>query len=61
MSNLLREPLIMSVAEFRKLTGAATAHMPDEQIEQYIAQLDFIAQLFVEGIKRKGEPMKHEQ
>lgn len=61
MSNLLREPLIMSVMEFRKLTGAATAHMSDEQIEQYIAQLDFIAQLFVEDIKRKGEPMKHEQ
>lgn len=58
MSDLLREPPIMSVAEFRKITGVATSAMSDEQIERYIAELDLAAQLFVASKKTGGTPME---
>lgn len=58
MTELLRDPPIMSVAEFRKITGSATAAMTDEQVEQYIAELDLVAQLYVASKKTGGTPME---
>lgn len=61
MSDLLRDPLIMSVKEFRKLTGKDTAHLSDEDVERYISNLDFIAQMFVASKKSGGKPMSKAQ
>lgn len=47
MSKLIRDPLIISVSEFRKLTGKMTDGYTDEEVEQYIIQLDFMAELFI--------------
>lgn len=58
MSSLLGEPLIMSVADFRKLTGAETAHLSDEQIAQVINQLDVVAQIYISSIKPGETPME---
>lgn len=58
MSELLRSTPIMSVAEFRKVTGTATAHMSDSEIEKHIGELDLVAQLFVVKMKKKIMPMK---
>lgn len=58
MSELLREPPIMSVTEFRKITGAVTSAMTDEQVEKYIAELDLVAQLYVASKKTGGTPME---
>ncbi len=55
MSELLRDPLIMSVGEFRKLTGEATDRFNDEQVVRLIIQLNFIAELFIEGINTEKE------
>lgn len=61
MSDLLRDPLIMTVKEFRKLTGKDTAHISDENIERYISQLDFMAQMFIAKKKLGGKPMSKAQ
>jgi len=55
MSTLLETPLIISVAEFRKLTGKATDRFSDEQVTEFITQLDFMAEMFVKT-RRKGQP-----
>lgn len=60
MSELLQNPPIMTVGEFRNLTGNATLHMSDEEIQEHIAELDILAQLFVAKKKAEVSPMKHE-
>jgi hypothetical protein len=49
----MQEPII-SVEEFRRLTGLASESYSDEQIEELILQLDFIARLYIKS-KKQGE------
>lgn len=55
MSGLMRDPLPISVSEFRKVTGKATAAFSDKQIEEFIVQLDFMAELFVMQVRGRKE------
>lgn len=45
----MNEQSIISVEEFRKLTGFASEQFSDEQITELIIQLDFMAQLFIKN------------
>lgn len=49
MSELIRDPLIITVSEFRKMVGKEAEQYSDEQISKLIVQLDFIAELFIKG------------
>jgi hypothetical protein len=51
MSDINRDPEIMTVKELRKLTGKATEHYTDEQLEEQIKGLDFLANLFIKKMK----------
>jgi len=50
----MQEESIISVEEFRRLTGFASNEYSDEQIEELIIQLDFVAQLYIKS-KKQGE------
>jgi hypothetical protein len=51
----MNEQQIMTVKEFRSLTGKATAHFSDEQIAELIRQLDFIAGMYVKQVVPRKE------
>jgi hypothetical protein len=58
----MNEQQIMTVKEFRSLTGKATAHFSDEQIAELIRQLDFLAGMYVKSaVPRKEKTNKVEQ
>lgn len=45
---------IMTIKEFRRLTGEATAHLGDDEVAQSIQQLDFLAEMYVkQAVARK--------
>ena len=54
----MNDQLIITIGEFRKLTGKATEQFTDEQITELIMQLDFMAELFVKSIRKEQTPMK---
>ncbi len=58
MSELLETPLIMSISEFRKITGKPTECFSDDQVAEFITQLDFMAELFVKNIRKEQPPME---
>lgn len=45
----MNEQPIISIEEFRKLTGFASKSFSDEEITELIIQLDFMAQLFIKS------------
>lgn len=54
-------PLILSVAEMRKLANGSLDSKSDDDVEQLIIQLDFLAELFLKGvIARKESAYKKE-
>jgi hypothetical protein len=60
MSELLQSEPIMTVKRLRQLAGKDVAHLSDEQLEEAITHLDFMAQLFVKRKKNEigKSPMK---
>lgn len=50
----MNEQQIMTVREFRSLTGDATAHFTDKQVEEIIQQLDFLAEMYVKQVRQEG-------
>ncbi len=50
---LLTEASIMSVNEFRKLTGKATVDYSDAQVKEIIQQLNFLAELYFKNTKNQ--------
>lgn len=58
LASVMNDQLIISIKEFRKLTGRATQQFSDEQITEFITQLDFIAELFVKRVRKDQPPMK---
>lgn len=58
MSELIRDPLIVSIAEVRKTVkqaGFNIDHIPDEDLEKYISELDYLALLFLESVVASKE------
>jgi hypothetical protein len=45
--------LIMTINEFRQLTGEATAHLTDEEAIESIKQLDFMADMYVKQARKE--------
>ncbi|HEY1644869.1 MAG TPA: hypothetical protein VGF75_00600 [Candidatus Saccharimonadales bacterium] len=41
------EQLIMTIKDFRSLTGEATAHLSDDEVVESIKQLDFLAEMYI--------------
>ena len=41
------EKLIISIKDFRSLTGETTAHLSDDEVVESIMQLDFLAEMYV--------------
>jgi len=60
MGELLKPEPIMTVKRLRQLAGKEVAHFSDEQLEEAIAHLDFLAELFIQRKKDEMEksPMK---
>ena len=55
------EKLIISIEDFRRLAGRATAHFSDEQVTEFIRQLDFLADMYVKrAVPRKENADKVE-
>ena len=52
---VMDEQQIMTVKEFRSLTGKATAQFNDEQIAELIRQLDFLAGMYVKRVVPRKE------
>lgn len=57
MSELLQPEPIMTVKRLRQLAGKDVAHLSDEQLEEAIAHLDFMAELFIEREKVEREKL----
>ena len=59
MKNLLPRPQILSVTEMRKIANDAVKGCldgkSDDEIEQFITELDFLAQLFLESVVASEE------
>ena len=51
----MNEQQVMTVKEFRSLTGKATAHFSDEKIAELIRQLDFLADMYVKRVVLRKE------
>ena len=51
----MNEQQVMTVKEFRSLTGKATAHFIDEKIAELIRQLDFLADMYVKRVVLRKE------
>lgn len=47
----MNEQPIISVEEFRKLTGFASESFSDDEITELIMRLDFMAQLYINSQK----------
>ena len=45
--------LIISIKEFRQLTGDATAHLSDDEVAESIKQLDFLAEMYVKQVRKE--------
>lgn len=45
--------LIISIKEFRNLTGEATAHLSDEEVIESIKHLDFMAEMYVKQVREE--------
>ena len=45
--------LIMTINEFRSLTGEATAHLSDDEVVESIQQLDFLAEMYVKQTREE--------
>lgn len=46
---------IITVAEARKLAKGSLDDKSDEEVEQYIVQLDFLAEMFIKGVAARKE------
>lgn len=55
MSDILPPSPIMTVADFRKVTGKETECFSDKQVAEIIQQLDFMAELFIKRAKAGKE------
>lgn len=51
----LADTQIMSVGDFRKLTGKATSSLSDTQVKEIIQQLDFLAELYFKSVPAESE------
>jgi hypothetical protein len=50
----MNEQLIMTIKEFRNLTGKATAHLSDDEVIESIKHLDFLAEMYIKrAVPRK--------
>ena len=47
----MNSQLIISAQDFRRLTGDATAHFTDKQVEEIIQQLDFLAEMYIRQVR----------
>jgi hypothetical protein len=58
------DKLIISIQDFRRLTGDETAHFTDKQCEEAIQQLDIIAEMYVKQAiagEEAADTLKDEQ
>lgn len=59
MKDLITQPPIMSISEMRKIANEAVKGCldgkSDTNIEQFITELDFLAQLFLESVVASKE------
>lgn len=51
----MSETLIISIKDFRTITGEATAHFTDEQVVEIIRQLDILAQMHIKNMRAGKE------
>lgn len=60
MSSILSPEPSMTVKRLRQLAGKDVSHLSDEQLEEAITHLDFMAELFIKRKKAEMEksPMK---
>ena len=49
----MNEQQVMSIKEFRSLTGEATAHLSDDEVVESIKQLDFLAEMYVKQTREE--------
>lgn len=50
----MEEPTIISINEFRKLTGFASATLSDSQVVELIRRLDTMAQIYIRHTAEKS-------
>lgn len=53
------EQAIITIEEFRSLTGFASAELSDEQVVEVIRQLDIMAQIYIKQVSKKSGKDKH--
>lgn len=49
----MNEQQVMSIKEFRSLTGEATAHLSDEEVIESIKHLDLMAEMYVKQVREE--------
>lgn len=52
------EKLIISIKEFRSITGSETAQFSDKEVAEIIQQLDVLALMHIKRIKEEGNKLE---
>lgn len=59
MKNLQAKPLILPISEIRKIADSVKKgcldDKSDNEVEQFITELDFLAELFLKGVVARKE------